>query len=88
MLKILFSSSYTEGGLPWRLSGKESACNAGDEGSIPGLERSPREGNGNPLQYSYLENPIDREAWRATVPGVAKRLDTILATKQQLNYVT
>ena len=36
----------------------------------------------------YLENPIDREAWWATVPGVAKRLDTILATKQQLNYVT
>ena len=60
------------------LSGKESTCNAGDEGSIPGLEGSPREGNGNLLQYSYLENPIDREAWRAIVPGVAKRLDTTL----------
>ena len=42
--------------------GKESACNAGDPGSIPGLGRSPGEGNGNPLQYSYLENPMDRGA--------------------------
>ena len=43
-----------------------------DKGSIPGLRRSPGEGNGNPLQYSCLENSIDREAWRATVHGVAK----------------
>ena len=43
--------------------GKVSAYNAGDPGSIPGLGRSPGEGNGNPLQYSYLENPMDREAW-------------------------
>ena len=43
-----------------------------DEGSIPGLGRSPGEGNGNPLQYSCLENPMDREAWWATVHGVAK----------------
>ena len=49
-----------------------SACNAGDLGSIPGPERSPGEGNGNPLQYSCLENPIDRGAWRATVHGVPK----------------
>ena len=42
---------------------KASACNAGDQGSVPGLGRSPGEGNGNPLQYSYLENPIDGEAW-------------------------
>ena len=42
---------------------KASACNAGDPGSIPGLERSPGEGNGNPLQYSYLENPMDGGAW-------------------------
>ena len=49
----------------------KSACNAGATGSIPGLlGRSPREGNGNPLQYSCLENPIDRGAWRATVCGV------------------
>ena len=52
--------------------GKESACNAGDPGSIPGLGRSPGEGNGNPLQYSCLENPMDRGAWWATVHGVTK----------------
>ena len=51
---------------------KASACNAGDPGSIPGLGRSPGEGNGNPLQYSCLENPVEREAWWATVHGVAK----------------
>ena len=49
-------------GLPWWLSGKESACQAGDAGSIPGSGRSPGDGNGNPLQYSCLENPMDREA--------------------------
>ena len=43
--------------------GKASAYNVGDLGSIPGLGRSPGEGNGNPLQYSYLENPTDRRAW-------------------------
>ena len=47
-------------------------CNAGDLGSIPGSGRSPGEGNGNPLQYSCLENPMDRGAWWATVHGVAK----------------
>ena len=51
---------------------KASAWNAEDPGSIPGLGRSPGEGNGNPLQYSCLENPMDREAWQATVHGVAK----------------
>ena len=51
---------------------KLPACNAGDPGSIPGLGRSPGEGNGNPLQYSCLENCMDREAWQATVHGVAK----------------
>ena len=51
---------------------KESACNAGHWDSIPGLERSPGEGNGNPLQYSCLENPLDRGAWWATIHGVAK----------------
>jgi hypothetical protein len=54
-------------GFPGGLNGKESACNAGDPGSILGLERSPGEGNGNPLQYSSLENPIDRGVWWATV---------------------
>ena len=51
---------------------KVSASNAEDPGLIPGLGRSPGEGNGNPLQYSCLENPMDREAWWATVHGVAK----------------
>ena len=53
-------------GFPGGLNGKESACNAGDPGSVLGLERSPGEGNGNPLQYSSLENPIDRGVWWAT----------------------
>ena len=51
---------------------KAPACNAGDLGSIPGLGRSPGEGNGNPLQYSCLENPMDGGAWWATVHGVTK----------------
>ena len=55
--------------------GKESACNAGDLASIPGLGRSPVEGNGYPFQYSCLENPMNRGAWRATVHRVAE-LDT------------
>ena len=52
---------------------KNPPTNAGDTGSIPGSGRSPGEGNGNPLQYSSLENPMDRGAWRATVHGVAER---------------
>ena len=54
------------------LVGKESACSAGDLGSIPGSGRYPGEGNGKPLQYSCLENPMDREAWWAAVHGIAK----------------
>ena len=52
--------------VPGGSDGKESACNAGDLGLIPGLGRSPGEGNGNPLQYSCLGNSMDRGAWRAT----------------------
>ena len=59
-------------GFPGGSEDKASACNAGDLGSIPGLGRSPGEGNSNPLQYSCLENPMDRGAWQATVHGVAK----------------
>ena len=59
-------------GFPSRFSGKESACNAEDLGSISGLERSPGGGNGNLLQYSCQENPMDRGAWRATVHGISK----------------
>ena len=55
---------------------KNPPANAGDTGSIPGSGRSPGEGNGNPLQYSCLGNPMDRGAWQATVHGVAKELDT------------
>ena len=59
-------------GFPGGSDGKESALNAGDPHSIPGSERFPGEGNGCPLQYSCLENPMDRGAWRATVHGVAE----------------
>ena len=58
--------------LPQWLIVKESACTAGDVGSIPGWGRSPGEGNDNPLQYSCLENPMDKGAWWATVHGVTK----------------
>ena len=58
--------------IPDGSDGKASACSAGDPGSIPGLGRSPGEGNGNPLQYSCLENPMDGGVWHATVHGVAK----------------
>ena len=57
------------GGFP---VGKESACSVRDPSSIPGSGRSPAEGNGNTLQYSYLENPMDGGAWQATVHGVSK----------------
>ena len=58
--------------LLWWLSDKESACNAGDSGSIPELGRSPGAGNGNPLQFSCLRNPTHRGAWWPMVQGVAK----------------
>ena len=59
-------------GFPGVSDGKESTCKAGDLGSIPGLEKSPGGGNGNPLQYSCPENPMDRGSWWATVHGVTK----------------
>ena len=63
-LKITeYLTIFTPGGS----DNKESACNAGDLGLIPGLGRSPGEGNGNPLQHSCLENPMDRGAWWATI---------------------
>ena len=62
----------SEKGFPGGSDDKESACNAEDLGSIPGSGRSPGEGNGNPLQYSCLENPMDRGSSWATVHGVTK----------------
>ena len=59
-------------GFPGGSDDKESTCNARDLGSIPGLGRSPGEGNGYPLRYSCLENSMDRGAWWSTVHGVAK----------------
>ena len=59
-------------GFPYRSVGKETACNAEDQALIPGSGRSPGEGNGNPLQYSCLKNPMDRGGWWATVHGVAR----------------
>ena len=59
-------------GFPGGSDGKESACSEGDPGSIPGSGRSPGDGNGTPLQYSCLENPMDGGAWWTTVHGVAK----------------
>ena len=73
-LNVEFFNKYTfnppylwfPGDFPGGSDGKESACNVGDLGSIPG------EGNGSPLQYSYLENSVDRGAWRAIVHGVPR----------------
>ena len=70
-LELHFGPLQGQKRLPRWLRGKESACLARDAGSIPGSGRSPG-GDGNPLQYSCLENPMDRGAWRATVHGVAK----------------
>ena len=74
LLKRLSSSSSSRqrAELPGWFSGNESACSEGDPGSVLGLGRSPAGGHGNPLQHSYLENPMDRDAWWATVHGVAK----------------
>ena len=79
--KDFFSPVYYKcGSFPCSSVGKESACNTGDPGLIPWLGRSPGEGNGNPLQYSGLENPMDRGTWKAIVHGVA-RIGHNLATK-------
>ena len=71
-LEIPLVISVLEHSFPGGSAGKESACNAGDPGLIPGLGRSPGGGNCYPLQYSCLENPMERGAWQATVHGVAR----------------
>ena len=68
---LLWRAPYRTG-FPRSSVGKESACSAGHWGSIPGLGRSSGEGNGNPLWYSCLEDPMDRETWRAIVHGVTR----------------
>ena len=68
----LLNSAVLFLGLPWWLSSKESACNAGDSGSIPEPGRSPGGGNGYPLQCFCLEHSMDSRAWQAAVHGVAK----------------
>ena len=72
VLPILIFFPLSLFGFPGGSEDKVSACKAGDLGSTPGLGRCPGEGNGNPLQYSCLENPMDRGAWGATVHRVAK----------------
>ena len=67
MYTKLYTSGFRSGPV-----GKESAYNTGDPGSIPGLGRSPGEGNGNPLHCSCLENPMDIGAWQATVQSIAQ----------------
>ena len=82
---------------PGSSAGKESACNEGDPGTLPGSERSPGEGIGYPLQYSCLENSMDRGAWQATVHGVTKswtqlsssaqhRLSDVFSSRDELLY--
>ena len=87
------STAQTAKSFPGGSDGKESACNAGYPGSIPGSGSSPWEGNGNLLQYSYLENLMERgawRAWRATVHGVTKshtQLTLSLSWSQVVNQV-
>ena len=90
--KVMLIFSITTGGFPWWLRGKESSCNAGEPGLMPGSGRSLWEGNGNPLQYSCLENPMDRGAWRAIVHGAAnswtqlKQLSTRACMRQTQSF--
>ena len=77
---VLVQSRKENRGFPGVSVGKESTCSARDPGLIPGSGRSPRDGNGNLLQNSWLENPMDRGFWRASVHGVA-RVGKDLATK-------
>ena len=72
MFSYTYTCIYSSSKGPGGSDGKESARNAGHLGSIPGSGRAPAEGNGNPLQCSCLENPMDRGAWQAIVHGVAK----------------
>ena len=80
-MMFYFRDNIYKGGLPWWLSGKESDCNTGDVALILGSGRSPWRRKWQPMRCSFLGNPVDRGAWRATVHGVTKESDMI-ATKQ------
>ena len=88
---MLLGSTRLTVGLPCSSDGKESTCNAGDTSLIPGLGKSPGEGNDHSFQYSCLENHMDRGAWQATVHGVVKESDMTerptlsLSTQQETN---
>ena len=72
VFSVFYIQYHVRGFFPHYSDGKESVCNARDLGSVPGSGRSPGGRNGNSLQYSCLENPMDREAWQVAVLGVAK----------------
>ena len=85
-----FVSGFSSQDFPRSSVGKASARNAGDLGSISGLGSPPGEGNGNPLQYSYLENPMDIGPWQVTVYGITKRwtrLSTIFLHSNSLRFI-
>ena len=91
MIMLKLRMFTLEVGFPSGSEGKASACVAGDPASIPGSGRSPGEGNGNPLQYSFLEKPMDGGAWWATVHRVAKsqtRLSDYTLTLEICTYVS
>ena len=72
-ISILCAALLVRLGLPWWLSSKESACNAGVTGSIPGSGRSPKRGHGNPFQYSCMENPTDSGVWWAGLQSIGSQ---------------
>ena len=78
---LMYTYTYKYGGFPGRSDNKESACNAGDPGSIPGSGRSPGEGNGYPLQHSCLRNSMDRGPWQEFMGSQRVRHD-------QMNFIT
>ena len=88
LLPTVLASAIPSQGFPGGSDGKEPILNTRDLASIPGSGRSPGGGNGNPLQYSYLENPMDRGAWRATVsPWGHKELDTTEQLTLSLSHI-
>ena len=76
-VELIYNVLILAMGFPGGSDGKESACNAEELGLIPGLGRSPGEGNGNPLHYSCPENAMDRRTWQAIVHGVTKEADMV-----------